>query len=314
LTRHTLTGKRGTLLLVLATVATLPALAQQRPGRDAQGPAMSIPQAALLGLVEGVTEYLPVSSTGHLTVVQGLLGLWGTPAEKDASDAYAVCIQAGAIIAVFLISFGRIKAMVRGIFGRDKEGLHLAANLVVAFLPAAAIGLLLENQAKEYLFGIWPVAAAWLAGGLFILFVLSRRKGRGGTDLGALTWKGALVIGVAQVIALWPGVSRSLVTMAAGIFLGMSVSAAVEFSFLLGLVTLGAATIYEGITLGPAIVETFGWVSPVVGILVAAASAFIAVRWMVSYLRTRSLAVFGAYRVAIALVVAALVLTGVIRS
>src|SRR5208337_3720255 len=92
--------------------------------------AMSVPQAMILGIVEGLTEYLPVSSTGHLTIVQGLLGLWATPEEKNASDAYAICIQAGAIIAVFLISFGRIKGMARGIIGQDREGLRLLGNVV----------------------------------------------------------------------------------------------------------------------------------------------------------------------------------------
>jgi len=281
---------------------------------DSTGSAMPVYQAVILGAVEGVTEYLPVSSTGHLTVVQSLLGLWATPEEKDASDAYAICIQAGAILAVLLISLRRIKGMARGLVGRDRDGLRLLGNLVVAFIPGAALGFLLEARLKRYLFGIWPVAAAWLVGGIFILAVLARRKSGEGKPLESLTWKAALVIGVAQAVALWPGVSRSLVTIAAGLFLGLSVSAAVEFSFLLGLVTLGAATIYEAVKLGPAIIAMFGWVSPVVGIVAAAVTAFAAVRWMVGYLKTRSLAIFGWYRVGIALLVAALVLTGVIAA
>ena len=107
---------------------------------------MSVPQSALLGLVEGLTEFLPVSSTGHLTVVQKLLGLTATPQEKEASDAFAICIQAGAIIAVFLVLFGRIRKMVSGLFGRDKDGLRLLGNLAVAFVPAGIIGLLLEDR------------------------------------------------------------------------------------------------------------------------------------------------------------------------
>jgi undecaprenyl-diphosphatase len=274
---------------------------------------MSIPQAMILGIVEGVTEYLPVSSTGHLNVVQSLLGLWATPEEKSASDAYAICIQAGAIIAVFLISFGRIRGMVRGLFGQDREGLRQAGNLVVAFIPAALIGLLLEKTIKQHLYGIWPVAAAWLVGGIFILAVLTSMRGRQGLGIEGLTWRTALLIGLAQVLSLWPGVSRSLVTIAGGMFVGLSVSAAVEFSFLLGLVTLAAATLYEGLKLGHLIVSTFGVASPLIGLLTAAVSAFIAIRWMVEYLKTRSLAIFGWYRIAIAILVSALALAGVVR-
>jgi undecaprenyl-diphosphatase len=281
-----------------------------QPGRSS----MSIPQAALLGVVEGVTEYLPVSSTGHLTVVQSLLGLWATPEEKRASDAYAVCIQLGAIIAVFLVSFGRIKGMVRGIFGRDRDGLRLLGNVLVAFIPAAVFGLLFENRIKSSLYGIWPVAAAWLVGGVFILTALARRPSREGAALETLGWRSAIIIGLVQVIALWPGVSRSLVTITGALFVGLSLSAAVEFSFLLGLLTLGAATIYEGLKLGPEIVRAFGWVSPLVGLVVAAIAAFIAVRWMVEYLRTRSLAVFGWYRIGAAIVAGVLVITGVLHT
>jgi undecaprenyl-diphosphatase len=284
------------------------------PATEPTRSSMSIPQAALLGVVEGVTEYLPVSSTGHLTVVQSLLGLWATPEEKRASDAYAICIQLGAIIAVFLVSWRRIKGMVRGLFGRDRDGLRLLGNVVIAFIPAAVFGLLFENRIKHSLYGIWPVAAAWLVGGIFILTALTQRRTRDGAALETLGWRSALIIGLVQVVALWPGVSRSLVTIAGALFVGLSLSAAVEFSFLLGLLTLGAATIYEGLKLGPEIVAAFGWVSPLVGLVVAGIAAFIAVRWMVEYLRTRSLAVFGWYRIGAAIVAGVLVITGVLRA
>jgi undecaprenyl-diphosphatase len=281
---------------------------------EAAAPRMSIPQAAILGIVEGLTEYLPVSSTGHLTIVQALLGLWATPAEKSASDAYAICIQAGAIIAVLLIYFGRIRGMARGLIGRDREGLRLSGNLVMAFIPAAFFGLILEGRIKHFLYGVWPVAAAWLVGGLFILLVLPRRAAQEGRPLEGLRWRAALLIGCAQVAALWPGVSRSLATIAAGLFIGLSLPAAVEFSFLLGLLTLGAATLYEGLKLGPEIVGIFGWASPVVGLVVAAVAAFVAVKWMVEYLRTRSLALFGWYRIAMALLAGLLVVTGLLKA
>jgi undecaprenyl-diphosphatase len=307
--------------IVLAAAVAAPLSAQETPSFRAgteQSPAaprsaMSIPQAIILGIVEGITEYLPVSSTGHLNVTQSLLGLWATPEEKSASDAYAICIQAGAIIAVFLIFFARIRKMVRGIVGQDREGLRLFGNVVVAFIPAALIGLVLEESIKKYLYGIWPVVGAWLVGGVFILAFMTRKRGQEGNAMEGLTWRTALLIGLAQVLSLWPGVSRSLVTIAGGLFVGLSVPAAVEFSFLLGLVTLGAATIYEGVKLGHLIVSSFGWASPLIGLLAAAVSAFIAVRWMIGYLQTRSLAIFGWYRIAIGVLVAALVLGGIVH-
>jgi undecaprenyl-diphosphatase len=170
------------------------------------------------------------------------------------------------------------------------------------------LGLLLEAPIKRYLFGVWPVAAAWLVGGVFILLIFGRRSATDGKGIEGLTWKAALLIGVAQAAALWPGVSRSLVTIAGGLLAGLSLSAAVEWSFLLGLVTLGAATVYGGTTVGPEIVRTFGVVSPLIGVAVAAASAFLAARWMVGYVKTRGLAVFGWYRIGAA------VLTGLLAS
>jgi undecaprenyl-diphosphatase len=277
------------------------------PGKHSM---MTIGQGALLGLVEGLTEFLPVSSTGHLVVVQGLLGLTTTPQDKAASDAFAIVIQAGAIIAVILALFGRVRKVVAGIFGRDRDGLKLFANLVVAVIPAAIIGVLLESRIQRYLYGAWPIVAAWIVGGIFILVVLNRGRLKEGTALETLGWQSALIIGIAQVLALWPGVSRSLVTIAGGLMVGLSMSAAVEFSFLLGLLTLGGATIYEGLKRGHDIVSTFGWASPAAGLVVAAVAAFVAVRWMMDYLRTRSLAVFGWYRIGAAAVVVILVAAG----
>ena len=275
-------------------------------------PGMSSLQAVVLGAVEGITEFLPISSTGHLLIVQKLLGLGRTPEQKSASDAYAICIQLGAILAVFVISFGRIRRMVLGIFGKDPQGLRLLGKLAAAFVPAAVIGLFFEDRLKSYLFGPWPIAAAWLVGGVFILLALRRKGAEGGRTLEELTWREALIIGVAQCFALWPGVSRSLATLAAAVLLGLSLPAAVEFSFLLGLVTLGAATVYEGLKQGREIVALFGWVNPVLGLVVAGITAFIAVRWMIGYLTKRSMAVFGWYRIGLAGLATALILTGVL--
>jgi undecaprenyl-diphosphatase len=296
-----------------------PAVTSLEPQRAS---ALTLPKAVVLGAIEGLTEYLPVSSTGHLAVAERFLGIGRTPVEKRAADSYAIVIQGGAILAVLLVLLGRIRSMIRGLLGRDRDGLRLLANLVIAFVPAAVIGLALE-PVRARLYGIWPIVGAWIVGGLLILLLVRERSAgvragaaapaTAGRALESLTWRMSLAIGFAQAVALWPGVSRSLVTIAAGLLLGFSVPAAVEFSFLLGLLTLGAATGYEAVKSGGEIVAAFGAVTPIVGFVVAAVCAFAAVRWMISWLKTRSLSVFGWYRIGLGVVVAALALFGIVH-
>ncbi|HXK47855.1 MAG TPA: undecaprenyl-diphosphate phosphatase [Deltaproteobacteria bacterium] len=278
------------------------------------GQEMSFVQAVILGVTEGLTEYLPVSSTGHLYLVSRLLGIGVSPEGKAASDAYVIAIQIGAILAVLLLYPRRVSSMLLGLLGRDAKGLTLALNTCAAFLPAAFIGLLLEHVIKDYLFGVWPVTAAWLAGGIAIILVARRihLHHEQGLDLGELTLKGALIIGLIQCIAMWPGVSRSLVTILGGILVGLSVQAAVEFSFILGLVTLGAATCYELVREGTGMILQFGWVSPAIGIVTAFLSAVVAVKWMVGYLNRHGLEIFGYYRIVLAFFTMALILIGVV--
>jgi len=291
-------------------------LRQGTPEVFATAPRLSALQAVVLGIVEGITEYLPVSSTGHLILAQRALGMDTEGSGKDAADAYAICIQGGAILAVLLVSRKRILSMLKGLVGRDPQGLKLFAWLVVAFLPAGIAGLLFEKPMKRFLYGLWPVTVAWLVGGFFILALAARarRQAADGRSIGidGMGWKHALAIGLLQCVALWPGVSRSLMTITGGLLIGLSMPAAVEFSFLLGLVTLGAGTVYEGLKAGPEIIRMFGWTGPLIGIVTAGVAAFLAVRWMVSYLNRRGLEAFGWYRIGLAVIVGALLLAGVL--
>jgi undecaprenyl-diphosphatase len=266
-----------------------------------------------LGIVEGLTEYLPVSSTGHLILTQRLLDI---PAGQ-AADAYAICIQAGAILAVLGLYWTPVKRMARGILGRDRQGLTLAINIIVAFLPAAVIGLLFDAAIEEHLFGLVPITVAWLVGGLAILAVPRWRRPRrpeedGGRELMTLTWRMALLIGFAQCLAMWPGTSRSLVTILAGTLVGLSLRSAVEFSFLLGLVTLTAATAYKAVDGGAAMLQAYGWTTMGIGFFFATLSAALAVKWMVAYLNRHSLMIFGIYRVALGLGVGVALWAGIL--
>jgi undecaprenyl-diphosphatase len=282
------------------------------------GAGMSVGEAIVLGVVEGLTEYLPVSSTGHLILTQRLLGI-GDATNKAAADAFAICIQGGAIMAVLGLYVKRVRQMAMGVLGRDAAGRKLAIEIVAAFVPAAVIGLLLNKVIKDELFNLWAVVIAWIVGGAAIL-VVSWRRGRTarterrGMDLADLSWKLAMVIGVAQCIAMWPGVSRSLITIVGGVLVGLSLPAAVEFSFLLGVVTLGAATVKDGYEHGRAMLEAFGPAALAAGFIAAWISAVIAIRWMVSYLQTHSLSVFGYYRIALGLATAAAIAAGWISS
>ena len=273
-----------------------------------RGGGLGLADAIVLGVVEGLTEYLPVSSTGHLHVSQKLLGIGDQPDEKRAADAYAICIQAGAILAVLGLYRQRFRQILKGLRGREPLGLRLLGNLATAFVPAAVVGLLLGSRIKHHLFGVWPIVVGWFAGGVLILVWAKRgphtpEGNRTGID--QLSSRQALLIGLAQCLALWPGVSRSLATILGGLLAGMPLAAAVEFSFLLGAITLGAATAYEGLGEGAAIIQAYGWLSPLAGLLAAFVSAVIAVRWMIGYLKRRGLGPFGWYRVALAAVVGA---------
>ena len=268
-------------------------------------------QAFILGLVEGITEYLPISSTGHLLVTQRLLGI----DSSNSADAFAICIQVGAILAVLGLYRVRVWKMTLGMLGRDAEGRNLAFSIILAFLPAAVIGLLLEKTIKKYLFGgdewgLWPVVAAWFFGGVAILAATIFRRMRGATphsglDLEHITLRMAVIVGLFQCLAMWPGVSRSLLTIVGGLMVGLSVPAAVEFSFLLGVVTLSAATAYDALKHGQEMLEHYGPVPLLIGLGAAWLSAVIAVKWMVGYLKSHGLEIFGWYRIGAAIVVAA---------
>ncbi|NOX81002.1 MAG: undecaprenyl-diphosphate phosphatase [Deltaproteobacteria bacterium] len=313
------------LLLIPLVLFALTASAATGTTDSGKKSAMTTGQAAILGVVEGLTEYLPVSSTGHLLLAERIMGIGYSTAKsaaekertKEASDAYTICIQAGAIIAVLGLYFLRVKQMIRGLMGKDPEGRRMLINVAAGFLPAAVIGLLFNNIIKSYLFGPWPVISAWFAGGVAILAVSwglrgNHREAHSGMSLNELTWKMALIIGFAQCIAMWPGVSRSLVTIVGGLLVGMSMAAAVEFSFLLGVVTLGAATAYDGLRHGHIMLQTFSGTSLAVGVVFAFIAAVLSVKWMVSYLNNHGLAVFGYYRVALAVVAAVLISTRMI--
>lgn len=278
-------------------------------------------QAAILGVVEGVTEFLPISSTGHLLVTSRLLGLPDTKGSPglQAVNTYAIAIQFGAMLAVLGLFWKRFLDMILGLVGKNPDGLHLLIALIIAFLPAAILGAVLDNGIEEALFGPWPVVIAWIAGGILILGL--ERTGRiphrsvppievSHNPLAAITYRQALIIGLAQCVALWPGTSRSLATILGALLVGVAMPAAVEFSFVLGFATLSAATAFKLVADGGTLIDQFGVANPLVGTLFALVSAVLAIRWLTTYLARHDLTIFAWYRFAVAGVTIALLVVG----
>jgi len=239
-------------------------------------------KALFLGIVEGLTEFLPISSTGHLVVAGELAGATG-----ERWDVFKIVIQTGAMLAVvweYRTRFFRIDVA-------------LYRNLIVAFIPAAVLGLLFSKYIKEYLFHAVPVAIAFIVGGLVILLVEAKSFTPRVQTARAMTWLDALKVGVAQCFALIPGTSRSGATIIGGMLFGLSRPAATEFSFFLAVPTLVAAGLYDlwkhrGL-LSAADVPVFG-----VGSFFAFASAFVVIRWLIRYVATHDFKPFAWYRIA----------------
>lgn len=280
---------------------------------------MNLWEAAVLGLVEGITEYLPVSSTGHLILVSALLGLDQPPERKAAVDAFNIVIQGGAVLAVLGLYWPRVRAMLAGLRGRDPVGLRLLGLLVVAFLPAGILGPVLDDFLEARLFNPPAVIAALAFWGAVMVGIGAwqrRRFGEAGTgpEPEALSWRAALFIGAMQCVSMWPGTSRSMITIVAAMVVGLRPRQAAEFSFLLALPTLGGACVFKAAkdALGsdPSMLAQLGPAPVLVGLVVATASAALAVRWLVSYLNRHGLALFGWYRLALSAAFVALVASG----
>ena len=253
--------------------------------------------AILLGALEGLTEFLPVSSTGHLILASWALGLGG-----EAVKTFEIVIQAGALGAVLGLYRARCVAMWQGVLGRDAAGRRLFVNILIGFLPAAVAGLLLHRVVKEMLFGARPVIAALAAGGVAMILVdrWSLPRSSRAKTLESIGIGEALLIGMAQCLALWPGTSRSMATIVAGLLLGWPATVAAEFSFLLALPTLGAATLFDLMKGGHALLHDVGMLSLGCGVVTAAIVAALAIRGFVRYVTRHGLALFGWYRLVLA--------------
>ena len=253
-------------------------------------------KALILGIVEGVTEFLPISSTGHLILAGDLLNF------NDArGKLFEIVIQSGAILAVCWEYRVKIARVLIGL-PRERAAQRFALNIAVAFLPLAVLGLLFKKAIEAYLFKPLPVALAFIIGALFILWAERREHKIRVDSVDDLSITDALKLGLAQALALIPGTSRSGATIIGGLFFGLSRRAAAEFSFFLAIPTLMGATVYQ-IYKERALLSFDDIGLWIVGFISAFVSAFLCVRWLLRFISSHDFTPFAWYRIAFGIVV-----------
>ncbi|MDB5817332.1 MAG: undecaprenyl pyrophosphate phosphatase [Rhizobacter sp.] len=256
-------------------------------------------KAAIMGIVEGLTEFLPISSTGHLILAGSLLNFTG-----DKIKVFEIAIQTGAIVAVIMVYWARVKDTILGL-GTSRKAQHFALNVLIAFLPAVVLGLLFSKSIKAHLFTPVVVATTFIIGGFIILWAERRKTAVVRVaEVDQMTRMDALKVGVLQCLALIPGTSRSGSTIIGGMVVGLSRKAATDFSFFLAIPTLIGAGVYslykERDLLSVADIPLF-----FVGTLFSFLSAWICVRWLLRYIATHDFVMFAYYRIAFGLIVLA---------
>jgi len=267
-------------------------------------------KAALMGIVEGLTEFLPISSTGHLILAGALLGF-----DDDKAKVFDIAIQTGAILAVILVYWQKIRDTVVAL-PTQKQAQQFALNVLIAFVPAVVLGLLAGKAIKAHLFTPVVVASTFIIGGFIILWAEKRQASAATAprilDVDQMRWQDALKVGLVQCLAMIPGTSRSGATIIGGMLLGLSRKAATDFSFYLAIPTLIGAGVYslykERALLSVADLPLFG-----VGLLFSFISAWLCVRWLLRFIATHNFNGFAWYRIVFGLVVLATAWSGVVQ-
>jgi undecaprenyl-diphosphatase len=269
---------------------------------------MDIPlllKGLILGLVEGFTEFLPVSSTGHLILAGDLLDF-----NDDKAKVFEIVIQTGAMLAIVWEYRAKFLSVLSGL-ASDKTAQRFVANLIVAFLPAAFLGLAFGKLIKSHLFKPVPVAIAFIVGALVILWVEQRTRVARIERVEDMTWLDALKVGIAQAFALIPGTSRSGATIIGGMLFGLSRRTATEFSFFLAVPTLMAAGAYD-LYKNRALLDAGDFSLFAVGLVTSFIAAFLCVRWLLRYIATHDFTIFAWYRIAFGVVVLATAYWGLV--
>jgi undecaprenyl-diphosphatase len=265
--------------------------------------------ATLLGIVEGLTEFLPISSTGHLIVADRVLKFQELLASADKAEMFEIVIQLGAVLAVGFLYRKRLMSTLSDRTGASTGG-HLRLNLLLAFLPAAIIGFLTHHWIKTYLFTPMTVGITLLVGGIIIILIEKRTKEElRETTVDTMTTKDALIVGFAQSLSLIPGTSRAAATIMGGMLRGVKRAAATEFSFLLAFPTMVAASVFELVKYRHLLTsDVIGIVA--IGFITAFVVALAIVAWFIRYVQRHPFTGFGVYRIVFGALVIALAVSG----
>jgi undecaprenyl-diphosphatase len=263
-------------------------------------------KALILGIVEGLTEFLPISSTGHLILVGDLLNF-----NDERGKVFEIVIQFAAILAVCWEYRAKLGTVITGLVQKQEAAQRFTANLIIAFIPAAILGLLFASKIKQHLFAPVPVALAFIVGGLVILWAERRDHKITVESVDDMRWKDALKVGFAQTLALIPGTSRSGATIIGGLLFGLSRKAATEFSFFLAIPTLSAATLYEVVKYR-SLFHAHDWWLFAVGGAASFVSAFLCVRWLLRFISRHDFSAFAWYRIVFGLVVLGTAYSGIV--
>ncbi|WP_445116361.1 undecaprenyl-diphosphate phosphatase [Acinetobacter sp. WZC-1] len=252
---------------------------------------MELLKAFFLGLIEGLTEFLPISSTGHLILFGQMINF-----HSDSGRVFEVVIQMGAILAVCWLYRKKIFDLLKGLFSQDAEARHFALSVILAFIPAVIIGVLAVDFIKKVLFSPIVVAIALITGGLIIFWAESRQFEATTTESTRITFKQAILVGLAQCVAMIPGTSRSGATIIGGMFAGLSRKAATEFSFFLAMPTMLGAATFDLIRNAGSLTES-NLLNIAMGFIAAFIAALFVVRALVIFVEKHTLKVFAWYRI-----------------
>lgn len=266
-------------------------------------------QSMILGIVEGITEFLPISSTGHLIITQNLIGF--NAVRADYLEMYTYVIQLGAILAVVVLYWKKIQDTLLHFFpkksGYEESGFRFWLMIVIACIPGGVFGILLDDLAEQYLFSPYTVAIALFVGAIFMIFAENRYRGQnGGIDELKLSPKQAILIGLFQCLAIIPGMSRSASTIIGGWIAGLSTVAAAEFSFFLAIPVMVGMSFLKIVKMGGfGLMSAAEWSALAVGFIVSFLVALVVIRGFINYLKHKPMKIFAKYRMVFAVLVIA---------
>ncbi len=272
-------------------------------------------KAIIIAIVEGITEFLPISSTGHMILVGDLIKFNGT----DFSKMYEVVIQLGAILAVVVLFWNKIKDMIVSLFSGEKKGLRFWANIIVATIPAMILGFAFDDLIDKYLFSAKTVAIGFIVGGILLIFIENNfrqrsKRAKVTRDIDDLSYSQSIKVGFFQCLAMWPGMSRSASTIMGGWVSGLSTPVAAEFSFFLAIpVMIGASGLKLIKYKGFATMVSSEWIALIVGFIVAFLTALLVVDRFIAFLKKKPMRVFAIYRIFAGIILMILILTNVIK-